>query len=238
MTPLEAIARAMRERREISACTVQEHGAALVPQAFDEDSVRTILQAIGPVDGAGRRRISSIPAIAVIARSARTAAILRPYFASPPRLVRALFFHKSAETNWFVTWHQDLTLALRRRSEAPGFGPWSVKDGIPHAHAPAELLAQMLTLRLHLDDADDTNGALRIIPGTHGEGRLTAERIEDARRRRNEVLCVAEAGDVLVMRPLLLHASGKSNGTRPRRVLHLEFADFELPAGLEWDEAI
>src|SRR5205807_4301579 len=95
--------------------------------------------------------------------------------------VRAIYFDKSPEANWLVSWHQDLTLALRARAEVPGFGPWSTKDGIPHVQPPVELLQQMLSVRLHLDDADESNGALRVLPGSHRCERLAPARIRELR---------------------------------------------------------
>jgi len=38
------------------------------------------------------------------------------------------------------------------------------------------------------------------------------------------------------MRPLLMHASSRSITDKPRRVLHLEFNDLELPEPLRWSE--
>jgi ectoine hydroxylase-related dioxygenase (phytanoyl-CoA dioxygenase family) len=156
---------------------------------------------------------------------------------SEPFPVRAIYFDKSSEANWLVTWHQDLTLAVRNRAEVPGFGPWSMKDGILHVQPPVELLEQMLTLRLHLDDADGANGALRVLPGSHRLGRLSAKRIQEVTAQQSEVLCTASAGDALLMRPLILHASGRSRSHRHRRVLHIEYAAFPLPAGLQWHES-
>jgi hypothetical protein len=163
--------------------------------------------------------------------------LLRPHLRGEPFSVRAIYFDKSADSNWLVPWHQDLTVAVRARLDVPGFGPWTVRDGIHHAHAPIELLQQMITVRIHLDDADETNGALRVLPGSHRFGRLSSERIQELRGGQTEFLCVASAGDALLMRPLLLHASGRSTSGQHRRVLHIEYACFELPGGLEWAEA-
>ena len=99
---------------------------------------------------------------------------------------------------------------------------------------PVEVLERMLTVRIHLDDADERNGALRVIPDSHRLGRLNADQIAGLREERDETLCAAAAGDALLMRPLLLHASGRSTNDRPRRVLHLEYAGHDLPSGLEW----
>jgi ectoine hydroxylase-related dioxygenase (phytanoyl-CoA dioxygenase family) len=151
--------------------------------------------------------------------------------------IRAIYFDKSPAANWLVPWHQDLTLVLRSHAEVRGFGQWSVKDGVPHVQPPVEVLEQMLTVRLHLDDADESNGALRVLPGSHRLGRLSPGQIQELRARQTDVLCTIAAGDAMLMRPLLLHASGRSTSQRHRRVLHIEYAAFSLPDGLEWHEA-
>jgi ectoine hydroxylase-related dioxygenase (phytanoyl-CoA dioxygenase family) len=94
----------------------------------------------------------------------------------------------------------------------------------------------MITIRLNLDDADKSNGALRVLPGSHLSGRLSAGRIQELRAAQPDYLCAVSAGDALLMRPLLLHASGRSTSTRHRRVLHIEYAAFKLPGGLQWHE--
>lgn len=216
---------------------VEQHGFAVVPRVIETEEQRELLSTLGPVAGAGRRGLLALPAVAALARSARLLDLVRPHLPSAPFPVRAIYFDKSSDTNWLVPWHQDLTLALRASAEVPGFGPWSTKDGIPHVQPPAELLQQMLTVRLHLDDADESNGALRVLPGSHRFGRLSAERIQELRSQQSDVLCAVAAGDALLMRPLLLHASSRSTSTRHRRVLHIEYAAFLLPVELNWHEA-
>ena len=216
---------------------VEQDGFAIVSRAIEVDEQRELLFTIGPVSGAGRRGLLALPAVAKLARSTRLLDLLRPHLPSEPFPVRAIYFDKSPDTNWLVPWHQDLTLALRTRAEVPGFGPWSTKDGIPHVQPPVELLQQMMTVRLHLDDTDESNGALRVLPGSHRLGRLSSERIQELRGQQPDFLCAASAGDALLMRPLLLHASSRSTSTRHRRVLHIEYAAFTLPNELEWNEA-
>lgn len=177
------------------------------------------------------------PNVAEFAASAAIRDLLRPHFANGPFPVRAILFNKSADVNWFVAWHQDLTIAVDERREVTGFGPWTEKEQIAHVQPPVHLLERMLAVRVHLDDTDASNGALRVIPTSHRHGRLSAEQIERVRQEADEVVCVAEAGDVMLMRPLLLHASSRATTDRPRRVLHIEYADFELPGGLRWHAA-
>jgi hypothetical protein len=216
---------------------IEQHGFAVVPGVLSAAEQQELLSLLGPVAGAGRRGLLSQPAVAELACSNRMLALVRPHLPSEPIPVRALVFDKSPETNWLVAWHQDLSLALRSRIEVPGFGPWSVKEGVPHVQPPVELLQQMLTVRLHLDDADEANGALRVLPGSHQMGRLPAARIQELRGEQPDVLCALSAGDALLMRPLLLHASSRSSCARHRRVLHIEYAGFSLPEGLNWHEA-
>jgi hypothetical protein len=216
--------------------SLSPNGFEIVLGVLREEEVNGLITALGPVNGAGRRGLLDTPMVAKLASSAQLLDLVRPHLKSEPRPVRGIYFDKSPETNWLVAWHQDLTLAVRSRVDVPGFGPWSTKDGVPHVQAPVELLEQMLTVRLHLDDCDETNGALRVIPGSHSYGRLSAERIEQLREQNSEFVCRVSAGDALVMSPLLLHASSRSLSTRHRRVLHIEYASFSLPAELQWNE--
>lgn len=149
--------------------------------------------------------------------------------------VRCIFFDKTPDANWAVAWHQDLHIAVAQRIETPGFGPWSVKAGVVHVQPPAELLSRMVTVRLHLDDCDESNGALEVIPGSHAHGVLS-EAETHVWRQRAKVACRVRRGGIVLMRPLLLHASASATKPLHRRVLHLEFAAEPLPNGLRWAE--
>ncbi len=183
----------------------------------------------------GARNLLANPDILRLARSRAISAVVESLIGEPARAVRGLFFDKTADANWHVPWHQDLVLAVAERREIAGWGQWTVKAGVPHVEAPPDLLARMVTLRLHLDDCDEDNGPLRVLPGTHRLGRL---RNPDIKRLRDEVpaqVCLAPAGAVLALRPLLVHSSAAATAPRHRRVLHLEFApDDLLPPPLAW----
>lgn len=149
--------------------------------------------------------------------------------------VRGILFDKTPGANWLVAWHQDLTICVQARHDVTGYGPWSVKHGVPHVQPPVSLLEQMLTLRLHLDETLGSNGALKVVPGSHLRGRMLAEQIDSL--KSHEFICEAAPGDVLRMRPLLLHASSKAESPAHRRVVHLEFAPQEMLASpLQWYE--
>jgi hypothetical protein len=231
----------MRVEKEREECgmscraDLDAQGFAIVPKVLDQVACESFRDLLGNADGAGTRGMLRVPEVMSLAESL-LADLVRSFLPAEPIPVRGIFFDKRPETNWLVAWHQDITLALKERIEVPGWGPWSVKDGTPHVQPPVECLEQMLTVRLHLDDADADNGAMRVLPGTHRLGRLNAESIARCRETHTEVLCAGKAGDALLLRPLLLHSSSRSMSEHRRRVLHIEFAGFELPQPLEWQE--
>ena len=151
-----------------------------------------------------------------------------------PILIRSILFDKNDNANWLIPWHQDLTIAVREKRVTRSFGPWSVKDGVCHVHAPQEVLSQILTIRVHLDDCPAENGALKVLPGSHLLGRLKKDQILQLSNESNPVVCEVARGGLLLMRPLLVHSSLPSDTPVHRRVLHLEFTSQELPGGLEW----
>jgi hypothetical protein len=148
--------------------------------------------------------------------------------------VRSILFDKTRETNWQVTWHQDLSICVKERHQIAGFGSWSTKDGTLHVQPPASVLEGMLTVRLHLDDCTEDNGPLRVIPGSHRKGRLSADKIALLRDEGPVVSCTVARGGAVVMKPLILHSSSAAANPGHRRVLHIEFASEPLPYPLEW----
>jgi ectoine hydroxylase-related dioxygenase (phytanoyl-CoA dioxygenase family) len=137
---------------------------------------------------------------------------------------RATLFDKSPGSNWLVMWHQDTALPLMDKTEAEGWGPWSVKDGVTYAHAPAKALEKVLAVRIHLDNSNPQNGPLRILPGTHKAGVLTDDEIHKLAENIGAVECPVPLSGAILMRPLVIHASSKSVSDDPRRVLHIEYA--------------
>lgn len=153
---------------------------------------------------------------------------------SKPMLVRAILFDKTPDKNWLVTWHQDKTIAVNKKLEVDGWGPWSIKDGVHHVQPSLELLNQMITFRLHLDDANEDNGCLKVIPNSHLEGIIPQRDINNVVKPKQSYNCIAKAGDLVLMRPHILHSSSKSIQPNHRRVVHLEFSNYDLPARLKW----
>jgi ectoine hydroxylase-related dioxygenase (phytanoyl-CoA dioxygenase family) len=229
---------------ELSQALARE-GFAVVPCALSERDVSALESSLEDVrGGAGvlrrggvyaiRNLLEAVPAARSLARSAAVRALVAPVLGADFFAVRGILFDKTPSARWKVAWHQDLSIAVRGRVEVEGFGPWSSKAGVWHVQPPASVLERMLAVRLHVDDCDETNGPLRVLPGTHLCGRLNEGMIRRLRENRAAVTCVVPRGGALLMRPLILHSSPAPLAPRRRRVVHLEFAAESLPGGLEW----
>ncbi|BCX48719.1 phytanoyl-CoA dioxygenase [Haloferula helveola] len=167
-----------------------------------------------------RRLLAKSDRIRRLARDPRLLGLLP----APMTPVRSILFDKTSEDNWPVAWHQDLTITVSGKREIDGYGPWSRKDEAVHVQPPLEVLERMWTLRIHLDDTPSTNGALQVIPRSHSEGKLDRPSI-GRWADKSPFVCECSAGDILLMSPLILHASAKSTAPSRRRILHFEYAD-------------
>lgn len=185
-------------------------------------------------DEAGVRLHGLKPLAPLLASDGCIGAVAARVLGQGAKPVRAILFNKSAETNWSLPWHQDRTICVKERREAPGFGPWTVKANMVHVAPPFELLSRMVTLRAHLDDVPISNAPLLIAPGSHTFGRIAVGDVDQVVRQCGAVPCLAEAGDVWLYSTPILHASEAAIAPTSRRVLQVDFAAEALPHRLEW----
>ncbi|MEX0716876.1 MAG: phytanoyl-CoA dioxygenase family protein [Planctomycetaceae bacterium] len=230
------------------AARFREDGFAVVPHVLDEQCVARLRAAIAaiPAGDAVRRKanvygvrnlLEISPAICELAADPRVRRFVTPVLGDDAFAVRAIFFDKVPGANWALGWHQDSVTSVRERRDVPGFIAWGMKAGVWQVQPPPDVLAGMLALRVHLDDCGPDNGPLRVIPGSHRHGWLDDE-IENWKRDVPAVTCVVEAGGLVTMCPLLLHASSKAESPAHRRVIHIEYANRDLPGGLEWSRRV
>ena len=172
---------------------------------------------------AGARHILGCPAVARLAQDSRLIDLASEWLDAAAIPFKATLIDKGPDANWLVAWHQDTALPMSEYRESAGWGPWSEKSGVTYAHAPAKALERVVALRIHIDDSTADNGPLRVLPGTHSLGVLSDVQIRGLALQVQAVSCTIAAGGVVIMRPLIIHASSKLNSQMPRRVLHLEY---------------
>jgi GNAT superfamily N-acetyltransferase len=211
------------------AARMADPGFAIYERVLDTAEIVNAIEGLASSNvtrtKAGARHVLGIPAVRAVAEDERLVRLAEHFIGPGATPFRATVFDKSQTANWLVVWHQDTALPLAGRIERVEWGPWSTKSGVLYAHAPAWALERVVALRLHLDDSLATNGPLRVLPNTHRDGVLEGAEIDCRARELRAVDCLVPVGGVIAMRPLTLHASSKSTDARPRRVLHIEYAD-------------
>ena len=223
---------------------VENDGYAVQENILSEAEIDELIDAIErQQDGESLRRhgrifavrnLLDLPEIRTLADSKPVRELARAVLGDAAFPVRGILFDKIPEANWKVPWHQDVTIAVQEREEIKGFGPWSTKAGILHVQPPAPVLDGVISIRLHLDLCDESNGALQVIPGSHRWGRIAEGEIPHILAQSQAHVCTVQRGGALLMRPLLLHASSASQAPAHRRVIHLDFACERLPFPLKW----
>ncbi len=220
-------------------------GFAVVPQFIDRKQIENLVKSVADLTNSltsepneriyGIRNLLNLsPEIKSFADGSAVKDLVSKVLGENARPVRAIFFDKTPDANWKVPWHQDLTIAVKEKRETEGFTAWTRKAGIQHVQPPISLLEKMLTVRIHLDGANETNGALKVLPTSHNRGRLSADKIQDLKNSTQTRICNIKSGEAFLMRPLLVHSSSAGTSPKHRRVVHIEFAAEDLPNNLKW----
>lgn len=219
----------------------EEIGYFMLKNVLDEESVKSLINILSvfekDINHYGIRDLmNKVPQIRELAMSDCLLPLAKKILGDKAKPIRAVFFDKLPDANWNVAWHQDTSIVVKAKVKMPGFNYWREKQGVMHVEPPEQYLSNILTLRVHLDSASTETGVLRVIPETHKNGRVSSNKILDIVEKSEVKECTAEAGDVLLMNPLLFHSSRKATKPKHRRIIHLEYSAMSLPEPLEWCE--
>jgi hypothetical protein len=225
---------------------LSSYGFAIINNVYTAEEIDAILYIISQVDTskpafrksgdlfAIRQFLKEVPVAYDLIFNDRLVSIIETNFGHDYFVVKSIYFDKPEGSNWFVSYHQDLTISVDKKLDVEGYGPWTVKQAQFAVQPPVQILESNFTIRIHLDDTDENNGALRVIPGSHLKGIYRPETIDW--EKETERVCNVEKGGVMLMKPLLLHASSRTTNNRKRRVIHLEFSNHSLAEPLQWAE--
>jgi ectoine hydroxylase-related dioxygenase (phytanoyl-CoA dioxygenase family) len=221
---------------EHEAATFAEVGALRLRAALDAPELQGLEDSVAnlPSDQAGIRLHGIAAVRRFLAPSGAIWNVATAVLGETCHPVRAILFDKTILTNWALPWHQDRTIAVVKRVEVAGFGPWTVKGVLVHVVPPFDLLAGMVTLRVHLDAVPETNAPLLIAPGSHRLGLVPVRQVKAVVEKCGTAVCLAEAGDIWLYSTPILHSSEAARDPVHRRVLQVDFAVGDLPGGLTW----
>ena len=233
------------ERHKID---LTENGFTIVDNIYANQEIAQILLTIDQADKtketfrksadlfAIRQFLKEIPEATNLVFNDNLKEAIRQLFGDNYFVVKSIYFDKPEISNWYVPYHQDLTISVDKKVTLENFGPWTTKQNQFAVQPPLDLLENIYTIRIHLDDTDENNGALRVIPKSHSKKIYRPETIDWT--TETETTCNVKKGGIMIMKPLLLHSSSKTTNHKKRRVIHIEFSNQELPPEIKWAERL
>jgi plasmid stabilization system protein ParE len=220
--------------------TFENDGYFVTSPLFSESecyALETNLASVA-ISMAGSRSLLDAEWCVSLACTLKTNSSLTGFLPRDSVAVQCTFFEKSIDRNWLVSLHQDLSIPVFQKLNHPALSGWSEKKGTIFVQPPAEVLQNIVAVRLHIDECSPNDGPLKVVPRSHVHGRINQETAVSLRAANGEVICPVARGAAMLMRPLLLHSSSKASGQSKRRVLHFLFAQRALPFGLQWHHAV
>jgi hypothetical protein len=220
-----------------------EKGFSVIETIYTHDEVQRILEVIATTDTskdtfrkssdlfAIRQFLKEVPATFDLIFNDQLRAVIKEVAGDDFFVVKSIYFDKPEASNWYVAYHQDLTISVDRKIDIANFGPWTTKQNQFAVQPPTTILENITTIRIHLDDTDEHNGALRVVPQSHLKKIYRPETINW--EEETEVSCSVKQGGLMLMKPLTLHSSGRTTNNKKRRVIHIELSNVELPDALQ-----
>jgi len=225
---------------------IAHNGFTVIEDIYTGAEVNAIINAIESADRSGplfrqtddvfaiRQFLKAVPDVLPLLFNDNLKSVISNIFGEVYFAVKSIYFDKPGSSNWFVAWHQDLTISVDKKMDIAGYGPWAVKHNQFGVQPPIDILHDNFTIRIHLDDTDEGNGALKVLPCSHLKEIYRPENIDW--QQETEVSCNVQAGGIMIMRPLLMHASNRTINNKKRRVVHIEFSRAKLAEGIDWAE--
>jgi ectoine hydroxylase-related dioxygenase (phytanoyl-CoA dioxygenase family) len=227
---------------------INNDGFAIVDNIYSNTEIDFLLDKISQIDSSSptcrktvdlfaiRQFFIEVPEAVSIIFNNELIKLISDLFGQDFFVVKSIYFDKPENSNWFVAYHQDLTISVDKKIEIDGFGPWTKKQDQFAVQPPSKILEDNFTIRIHLDDTAEANGALKVIPASHVTGICRPETID--KKLADERTCNVKKGGIMIMKPLLLHSSNRTTNQNKRRVIHVEFSRSTLPANLNWSELL
>ncbi len=224
---------------------LQENGYAIVPEIYTDQEISAIQKCIQNADIAHpstkiktvfaiRQLLKEIPELAPLLFTKNVKELIHSLSDANYFVTKALYFDKPSDSNWFVGYHQDLSITVDQKVDVENYRHWTFKKGQYGVQPPVEILNDTITLRIHLDDTNKNNGALKVLPKSHLNGIISAN--ANPYSINKEHICEVKKGGVMLMKPLTFHASNRTTNGKQRRVIHIELNKHPLKAPLQWLE--
>lgn len=120
--------------------TVDAFGFSIINNLYTDSERNAIINIIESADTSGdtfrksanlfaiRQFLKEIPQAASLIFNDKLNAVIQNIFGTDYFAIKSIYFDKPGASNWFVAYHQDLTISVKDKIETPGYGPWTVKQ--------------------------------------------------------------------------------------------------------------
>jgi ectoine hydroxylase-related dioxygenase (phytanoyl-CoA dioxygenase family) len=225
---------------------VHKNGFTVIDNIYTDIEVAELISIIAKADKSNptfrksadlfaiRQFLKGVPEVKPVIFNYKLKQLIENIFGDSYFVVKSIYFDKPEQSNWFVAWHQDLTISVDKKVELPGYTSWTSKHNQFAVQPPTEILEDNFTIRIHLDDTNADNGALKVLPGSHLKNIYRPENIDWS--VESEIICEVKRGGAMIMSPLIMHASDRTVNEQKRRIIHIEFSRAELPGEINWSE--
>ena len=238
----------MKKNNSIHRQQLLDNGFSVMENIYSDEEIQNILTIIDQTDSSNetfrktndlfaiRQFLREIPTVIDLIFTENLKSVMKEIIGGDFFVVKSIYFDKPETSNWYVPYHQDLTISVDKKMEIKNFELWTTKQNQFAVQPPIEFLENIITIRIHLDDTDENNGALRVVPKSHLKKIYRPETIDW--NKEIETICRVKKGGIMLMKPLTLHSSKRITNNKKRRVIHIEFSNRELPNELKWAERI
>ncbi len=238
----------MKKNNSIHRQQLLDNGFSVMENIYSDEEIQNILTIIDQTDSSNetfrktndlfaiRQFLREIPTVIDLIFTENLKSVMKEIIGGDFFVVKSIYFDKPETSNWYVPYHQDLTISVDKKMEIKNFELWTTKQNQFAVQPPIEFLENIITIRIHLDDTDENNGALRVVPKSHLKKIYRPETIDW--NKEIETICRVKKGGIMLMKPLTLHSSKRITNNKKRRVIHIEFSNRELPNELNWAERI
>lgn len=236
----------MADNLNIAKDNLYNKGFSIVDGIYNDEEIDSILNSISNADQTNttfrksedlfaiRQVVKEIPEILQFIFNDNLKDLISSILGNDYFIVKSIYFDKPENSNWYVAYHQDLTISVDKKAEIENFGNWTKKQNQFAVQPPISVLENIVTLRIHLDKTNSENGALKVIENSHSKGIYRPETINWENEK--EVTCNVNKGGVMLMKPLILHSSSRTTNNKKRRVIHIELSNIDLPKEINWAE--
>ena len=141
---------------------IAENGFTTVDNIYSDQEIEQILLTIDQADNnketfrksadlfAIRQFLKEIPTTSSLVFNDKLKDLVRQFFGNNYFVVKSIYFDKPETSNWYVSYHQDLTISVDKKVELENFGPWTTKQNQFAVQPTADIMENIYTVRIYL----------------------------------------------------------------------------------------